>query len=815
MAIMVKPLLSKKKELALQQTLGRAMEFHRAGQLGEAERLYQEILAVNPRQIEAQHLLGVLRAQQGRLDEALELVTAALKVRPNAVIPLSDCGLILHKLGRHQDALARLDAALAIKPDHAPALSNRGNVLTALRRYDEALASYAEALRIRPDYPEALANRGNALAALARYDEALASYGKALALRPRDPDALNGRAGVLAALGRHDEALADYDGALAARPGYAEAHYGRGNALAALDRIDEALAAYDAAIAAAPDHLDALANRGNALQQLGRIDDALACYDRALALSADHAGALNNRGTALKNLRRYEEALADYDRALASAPQFADALYNRANVLKELRRYEEALAAYDSARAVKPDHSDAHGAMDAALAICDWDRASALAGPISEAIAAGRPFTPFTLIGYSDDAALHRKCAESFIADRIRVRPAPLSRARPSRTGKIRIAYLSADLHSHATAFLIAELIERHDRGRFEVMGVSFGRDDGSDMRRRLIAGFDRFEDVRGQGDREIAALLHERGVDIAIDLKGYTLECRPEIFSHRAAPVQVNYLGYPGTMGTDFIDYVIADPVVLPFDRQAFYAEKIVQLPDSYQANDRQRRIADITPSRREADLPEDGFVFCCFNNTYKIARPVFDVWMRILKATPGSVLWLLRDSAATEANLRREAAARGVDPARIVFAGRKPLDEHLARHMLADLFLDTLPYNAHTTASDALWAGLPVLTCRGEAFAGRVAASLLHAVGLPELVTGSLDAYEALALRLAAMPAELGDLRGRLARNRQTHPLFDTDRFCRHIEAAYTTMWETWQRGEAPRSFAVGAIERPSRTV
>jgi predicted O-linked N-acetylglucosamine transferase (SPINDLY family) len=412
---------------------------------------------------------------------------------------------------------------------------------------------------------------------------------------------------------------------------------------------------------------------------------------------------------------------------------------------------------------------------------------------------------PFTFIRLSDDAALHRSCASNFIADKTGgPRPALWDGRRWSHE-RLRVAYLSADFHNHATAFLIAELIERHVRDRFEVHGISFGRDDGSDARRRLLQAFDRFHDVRANTDRDVARLLQELEIDIAVDLKGYTQESRPEILSHRPAPVQVSYLGYPGTMGADFIDYIIADPIVLPLDRQPFYAEKIVQLPDCYQVNDCQRAIAETTLTRREAGLPDAGFVYCCFNNNYKITAPMFDIWMRLLQAVPASVLWLFRDNAGAEDNLRREAQARAIDPARLVFAGRLKLDEHLARHRLADLFLDTLPYNAHTTASDALWTGLPVLTCQGQAFAARVASSLLNAVGLPELVTTNLADYEALARSLAQDAARLGAIRAKLADNRDTHALFDTDRFRRNLEAAYLRMWDTWQRGEPPQSFAV----------
>jgi predicted O-linked N-acetylglucosamine transferase (SPINDLY family) len=417
--------------------------------------------------------------------------------------------------------------------------------------------------------------------------------------------------------------------------------------------------------------------------------------------------------------------------------------------------------------------------------------------------------TPFTLLALTDDQALQLKCAQNYIAESLAAAPALLRKDGRAHRDRLRIAYLSADFQAHATAYLIAELIERHDRSRFEVHAVSFGRDDGSEMRRRLVAGFDRFHDVRARGDEAAAKLIEELAIDIAIDLKGYTQDARPEILRYRPAPIQASYLGFPGTMGGDFIDYIIADAIVLPFAEQRFYPERIVHLPDCYQPNDRQRRIAEATPCRADAGLPEKGFVFCSFNNNHKITPEVFAVWMRLLGKVPQSALWLLRDNSAAEQNLRWQAQAHGVAPGRLVFADRVALDAHLARHRLADLFLDTLPYNAHTTASDALWAGLPVLTCAGESFAGRVAASLLQAIGLPELVCDSLADYEALALKLATDPAMLASLRQKLSENRATTALFDADRTRRHIEAAYRKMWDIFQAGGAPQSFAVERSE------
>jgi protein O-GlcNAc transferase len=397
------------------------------------------------------------------------------------------------------------------------------------------------------------------------------------------------------------------------------------------------------------------------------------------------------------------------------------------------------------------------------------------------------------------------QAARHFAQDTIRRAPKPLWNGSVWRNDRIRIAYLSGDFRRHPVGHLVVDLLERHDRARFEVIGVSFGPDDRSDLRARIASAFDRFIDVRTRSDREVAQLLLDLRVDIAVDLTGHTKGSRPAILAFRPAPIQACYLGFPGTMGVDFIDYILADATVIPADRQQFYAEKVVQLPDCYLPHDGKRTIAAHTPSRQELGLPE-GFVFCCFNNSWKITPALFDVWMRLLRAVEGSVLWLTRDSPEAESNLRREAAARGVDPARLVFAGRLPrTEDFLARQRAADLFLDTLPYNAHATASDALRVGLPVLTCRGESFSGRVAASLLEAVGLPELATHSLAEYESLALRLARDPSALRALSERLEQNRATSLLFDTDRLRRHIEAAYRTMWEIWQRGERPRSFAV----------
>lgn len=550
-------------------------------------------------------------------------------------------------------------------------------------------------------------------------------------------------------------------------------------------KYDDAITFLNKAVRKNPTDPAALAHYAHALMAAQRFDEALAAYDRLLAVQPAHFEAHYNRGVILSQQRAYEEALAALDRALKLQPNVAAVHFNRGVVLAELERHREALESYDRVLALDPSYAPAIANRTmVALSLCDWDRAAQISPEQAVMLA-----PPLTFLGLSDDKALQLACA-SATARTLAPKPVPpLWRGEAYAHDRIRLAYISADFREHAVAFQLAPLIERHDRARFQVIGVSTGYSDDSAIRARLVKGFDRFHDFAGLNSDEIARRLREMEIDIAVDLGGHTGLSRLQIFSHRPAPVQVTWLGYPGTTGAPFIDYLIGDGVVTPTEDQPFYSEKLVRLADTYFPTDPARPIG-VTPSRADEGLPETGFVFCSFNNAWKFTRPVFDVWIRLLHAVPGSVLWLKQPPADTRANLEKEAAARGIEPARLVFAGNAPLDVHLARHRLAGLFLDTLPYNAHATAADALWAGLPVLTCKGQAFAGRVAASLLGAVGLPELVTENLAAYEAQALALARDPARLQALKDRLAQNLPTMPLFDADRFRQSIEDAYLRM-------------------------
>ena len=624
---------------------------------------------------------------------------------------------------------------------------------------------------------------------------------------PGDADAAMLLGVALAQQSRPSEALPFFAQVVRLKPRFAEGHLNLGNALYEARRYDEAIASFRATIALRPDFVPAHNGLGNACRALSHLDAAVGSYREALRLAPHDAEVHCNLGVALADLGRAEEAIGSYRTALSLAPGFANAHYNLGITLQEQKRHDEAIACFEKALAIDHGHNEALGALVMSeLGDCRWDRIAVHAAELAEQVREGRALVePFTFLLVSGDPAEQRLCAERYAARTLAPGSAPP--ARPERSSRIRLAYISGDFRNHAVAQLTAGLFELHDRSRFEVVGVSLGPDDGSEMRERLKRGFDRFIDARAKSDVEVAATLRDLGIDIAIDMSGYMNFARPGILALRPAPVQVNFLGYPGTLGGACMDYIIADPFLVPEEHAAFYLERLVYLPDTYLVNDSKRPIAEDTPSRAALALPEDAFVFCCFNLTAKITPEMFSLWMRLLAQVPGSVLWLLEDNPGARRNLEKEAQARSVEAARLVFAPRMRTDLHLARQRRADLFLDTLPYNAHTTASDALWAGLPVLTCPGRTFAGRVAGSLLRAVGLPELIAGDLEGYESLARGLARDRARLEGLRAKLMSNRATAPLFDTDRFRRHIEAAYATMHEMRQRGEEPRSFAVSS--------
>jgi protein O-GlcNAc transferase len=724
-----------------------AFQLHSQGKLEQAAEIYAAIIKQQPRNFDAQQLMGVLRYQQGRNAESLVHLRAALKINAKDPAVLLNTGNTHAKLGNHRDALEHFDQALRLKPNYPEAHSNRGNALRKLERYTEALASFDKALQLRPAFPEALNGRGSALLGLNRLDDSLASFDKALTLLPQFAEALNNCGVTLQKMLRHAEAEACFQQAIRLRA----------------------------------DYVDAYNNIGKLMMELQRTDEAMSALNKALDLDPDHIDARSNRATLNNNQSNFVEAIRDFEIILKTKP-----------------KYPQALPGY--AFAVK--------------SICDWAAVKTAHANVEKHVNdKSTVVTPLVSIAYGLSAAMLRKGATRFVEDECdnvfgkswTPVPRPAAPTLLQQNQRLRIGYISTDFREHAVGYQIAELCDHHDKSKFEITGISLGSPDGSAMAARFEKQFDHTIQGSNLSDKAVAAKIQAQNIDLLVDLNGHTRGVRWGILALRPAPVQVSYLGFPGTTGAPFIDYVIADPVIAPFAHQPHFSEQIVQLPHTYMVNDRQLKIADTVPTRADAGLPEHGFVFCCFNTSYKITADVFDVWMRLLKAVDGSVLWLRRFNDITVANLSREATARGVNPQRLIFAGRADMPDHLARHQLADLFLDTLPFNGHSTACAALWSGLPVLTCLGETFAGRVGASLLGAIELPELIASSLSDYETTALQLAQQPSAIQAIKQRLAGNQLTTPLFDTPRFTRGLEAAYLTMWEMHLAGRKPQSFAV----------
>lgn len=749
-----------------------ATAHHGRGDLAGAAALYRQLLKLRAGHAGAHHLLGVTELQSGRAANAVRLLKDAVRLAPADAEAQLNLGIAQLTLERHAEALAALDRALALQPGSVLALTNRGNALLGLGRGAEAVACQESALLLAPKDPRPRLNHAVALQSLGRHAEALASVEQALALQPNYALGWRHYAALLLGIGRPQDALAAYRRAVACAPSDNDAALGVGNALLATGEFAEARRQFDLLLAEQPTHVAALSGRGTACLQLGDAHAALASYDRALRLTDRLPGLWGNRAEALVRLGRYAEAAKSYDRQLSLAP-----------------------------------HTEwAHGKrLACALRACDWSSYEPWRAQILARTAAGEAAcAPFELLPLTDSAMRQRQCASRYAA-RTPIAAASAGGLAPTAGERVRVAYVSADFGNHPLTRLLVGVLEAHARDRFLVLGVSLSPKQASPLGERVVAAFDEFIDASALSDACVADALRARGTAIAVDLMGPTLGARPGIFAHRPAAVQISYLGYPGSTGSPAIDYLIADPRVVPDDHATHISEAVISLPETFQAND-DRRARAVAPARTALGLPEDRVVLCNFNNPVKITPTLFGAWCRILRATPAAVLWLVADTAESRSNLLREAADRGVGRERLLFAERASYEEHLGRLAAADLFLDTFPFTGGATTSDALWAGLPVLTLRGEAFASRMSASLLDTVRLNELVCDTLDDYVRQAISLASAPhGALADLKRRLSDARDSSPLFATARFCRHLETAYEEVVARARRGECPSPLRV----------
>jgi predicted O-linked N-acetylglucosamine transferase (SPINDLY family) len=771
----------------------------------DAERYLQQAVRIDPAMADAYYLLGGIAQECGNLAGAVDNYRKTLELKPDFEIAYLDLFHLFFQSGQYAGAKSIIQQGLAVNPGSAEFQYCLGKLHVQEKELEQAIVCYQKVLSIQPDFAEAHGVLGNIFKDQGRLDEAEACYHKALELDPDDADEHNNLGAVFLDRGDLEKAQACYRKAIELQPDFFEAHNNLGFVLAAQGDLSGAIDCYQRALALKPDSAEVNNNLGDAFRNQGRLNEAVSCYHRAIALKRDFSEAYNNLGAVLIDLGSREEAMSCYRQALAFHPDFFLAHNNLGILLQEQGKLDQALPCYRKALELAPDFPEAKiNLLYALQSVCEWQEL----GPLTEALrrvvreappATANRISPFSFLALPGTTPSEQRICASNWAQRIcqrqssRQKGAEFEFKRETKQ-KINVGYLSADFRNHPVAHLMAQIFELHDRSRFSITAYSYGPDDGSMLRKRLEKSFDQFVDIRALPDEASAQRIHQDRIDILVDLAGYTKLNRSPILALRPAPIQVNYLGYPGTMGAGFVDYLIADRFIIPPEQQAHYAEKVVSLPYCYMPRDAscQRLPA---PSRKQCGLPDEGFVFCSFNQPYKITPDVFDIWCRLLKAVPNSVLWLPSSASNVVANLCRETASRGVAPERIIWAPRLNLaEEHLARIQCADLFLDTTPYNAHTTCSDALWMGLPVVTCAGETFPSRVAGSLLTALGIPELITYSLEDYYALALALATDRNKYRDIRNKILANRESAPLFNSKNFTRDLEAVYLQMWDEY---------------------
>ena len=772
--------------------------------ISEALIIFSSLRRYQPHDARIPYNQGILYSMQCKHQEALTAYDAALQINSREVGAWINKASTYNTIKNYKAALKCLDMAIQIESNIPELWCNKGIALNNLHLYREAVEAYDQAIKLNPEYSEAWSNRSIPLCELKHYSDAIDSCSKAISLTPDYANAWLNKGLALNKLQRYALAIPYFEKAIILDPSYVDAWSSKGFALGELKRYKEALTQYDEALRLKPDCAEVWSNKGNISCELENFQVAIAYYDQALKLKPNYAEAWSNKGTTLHRLKYFDEAITHFDKALRLEPNYAEAWSNKANTLNELKHYDEAITHYQKALSLKPDIDWVYGDfLHLKMKVCSWVNLQESVRVLTEKIRTNEKVSnPFPILSLTDDPALLKQCSETYAQDKYPSSSILGPILRGPKKEKIRIAYFSADFKIHPVSLLTAEMFELHDRNKFDVIAFSVSMvADNDQMRMRLKGSFDRFIDVAEKSDLEVAELARELDIDIAIDLSGPTQDSRTRIFSYRAAPIQVNWLGYPGTFGADFIDYILADDIIIPELNRKFYCEKVAYLPHTYMVDDSKRVASSRLISRQECCLPENTFVYCCFNNGYKLNKELLESWSRILLRTGNSVLWLSENNDQFKANIKIEFEKLGIDTSRIIFIKKlSSMGDHLARFSLADLFLDTFPYNAHTTAVDSLKSGVPVITRPGSSFASRVAASLLSAVGLSELITNTQMEYEMLAIELANNPDKVTALKKALTNNILSAPLFDTLLFTKNIELLYTNMYERYHLNLEP---------------
>jgi protein O-GlcNAc transferase len=819
------------------EIINRALELHQSGEILRAIELYSVVVEEDPENAQVLYFLGTAYFQAGNIGKGYDLLIKSLEINPNNPFVSNNLGNIYLAWKRYDEAITSYRRVVRLEPNFIEAYYNLGFALQQQKKFDESIENYNKAIQLKPGFLEAYINRGVALKELGRLDEAIESYNQFIQLNPNNAEVYKNLGNVFKELNMLGEALESYTKAIELRPSYSELYNSRGVVLKELARFNDAINNYDLAIELNPDYAEAYYNRGIVLRDLKKLEDAVKSYNKAIELRPDFPQFYNNLGIVLQELRKLEDAIGNFNKAIQLNPNFEQAYYNRGAALQELKILDQAIESYNKAIDLNPNYVEAYYnrgtafqekrnlleaiknynnviklkpnfdffesvRINALMDVCDWSDFNKSQENLKNKILDGnKSASPFTILNLFNSAEIQRAVAELYSSALFPSRESPRCYLKAD-SKKIRIGYYSSDFYNHATMHLIADLFEKHNREDFEVFAISFGPETGDEWRERAKLAFDKFIDCRAMSDIDISKLSRAMDIDIAIDLKGFTGNSRQGIFSYRSAPIQVNFLGYPGTMGADYIDYIIADKVVIPDNHHVHYSEKIAYLSCCYQPNCADRKISNQYISRQDFGLPDKCIVFCSFNNQWKITPDIFSSWMRILKSVNGSVLWMMATNEDAKINLRKAALLHGIGSDRLIFADLINIEEHLSRLRLADLMLDTFPCSAHTTASDALRMGLPILTQIGDTFASRVSASLLQHVNLAELVAHSSKKYEELAISLGTNSEELIRLKRKLRENVGSSTLYNSENFSRNIETLYKQMVHIYRSGRDPEN-------------
>ncbi|DAZ95244.1 TPA: hypothetical protein N0F65_002356 [Lagenidium giganteum] len=794
-----------------------ASAYMQIGQTNEAVETYKMALVLDPSLVDAHSNLGNLYKAQGLYEEAKLCYTEAIRVKPAFAIAWSNLAGVYKDDGQLDVAIAHYQEAIRLAPEFADAHSNLGNALKESGHLGEAIAAYKRAIEIRPDFAIAHGNLASAYYDAGQLDQAIQTFRHAIQLEPNFPDAYNNLGNALRETGQLEQAINCYRTALRLKPDHPHAYNNLGNALKDKGMVKEAIHCYTTAARLMPQFAAAHSNLGSVLKEQGKLDQALAHYQEAITIDPNFADAYSNMGNVFKDLNRLEEAIQCYSTAIRLKPHFPDAYSNLASAYKDGGRIDDAITCYRKALSLRPNFPDAFANyFHSMVFICDWQTREEdfrrLCTFLDAQLAADnvlpsvQPFHalvyPLSMQRFLDISKRYSERAKLNVS----LVDMPQMRYKSKRSHeRLRIGYVSSDLGNHPLAHLMQSVFGMHNKSKFEVSCYSTSPDDGSTWRRRISSDVEHFKDIHNMSNGDAARMIHADGIHILINLNGYTKGARNEIFALKPAPIQVSYMGFCGTLGADYIQYMVGDAVVVPKEHRRFFSEKIINMPHSYFVNDHKQSALEVLdtekcPTRAHYGVPEDKFVLCNFNQVYKIDPQTFTTWMNILKRVPNSILWLLRFPPIAEANIRAEARARGIKDHRLHFTDVAPKDEHLKRGYLADLFLDTPECNAHTTGCDILWGGTPMITMAKDRMASRVASSLLRAANLSELIASSLEEYEELAVALASDMERLWEIRRNLEESRLTCPLFDTDRWVKNLESGLTMVWERHEAGQEP---------------